>query len=65
MDKSWIKMHDKFSKMLRIEATTNYGSFSIHYREVEHRDGNKTMESLTEKKLLYSYPIGLIIQGFK
>ncbi|MFH2030894.1 MAG: MarR family transcriptional regulator, partial [Bacteroidota bacterium] len=34
-----IKMYDKFSKILRIETTTNKVSLFKHYREVVHRDG--------------------------
>ncbi len=37
MGKSSIKMYDKFSKLLRLETTTNDISFFKHYREVEHR----------------------------
>jgi len=44
MGKSSIKMYDKFSKILRIETTTNDVSFFKHYREVEHRNGEKSMQ---------------------
>ena len=54
MGKSSIKMYDKFSKILRIETTTNDVSFFKHYREVEHRDGSKTMENAPLKKNIYS-----------
>ena len=54
MGKSSIKMYDKFSKILRIETTTNDVSFFKHYREVEHRDGTKTMKFAPLKKNIYS-----------
>ncbi len=54
MGKSSIKMYDKFSKILRIETTTNDVSFFKHYREVEHRDGTKTMKHASLKKNIYS-----------
>ena len=54
MGKSSIKMYDKFSKILRIETTTNDVSFFKHYREVEHRDGTKTMKHAPLKKNIYS-----------
>ena len=54
MGKSSLKMYDKFSKILRIETTTNDVSFFKHYREVEHRDGTKTMKHAPLKKNIYS-----------
>jgi hypothetical protein len=57
MGKNSIKMYDKFSKILRIETTTNDVSFFKHYREVEHRDGSKTMENASLKKNIYSFTI--------
>jgi hypothetical protein len=54
MGKSSIKMYDKFSKILRIETTTNDVGFFKHYREVEHRDGTKTMQFAPLKKNIYS-----------
>lgn len=54
MGKSSIKMYDKFSKILRIETTTNDVGFFKHYREVEHRDGTKTMKFAPLKKNIYS-----------
>jgi len=36
-----IKMYDKFSKILRIETTSNNISFFKHFREVVHRDGQR------------------------
>lgn len=54
MGKSSIKMYDKFSKILRIETTTNDVSFFKYYREVEHRNGTKSMQYATLKKNIYS-----------
>jgi len=54
MGKSSIKMYDKFSKILRIETTTNDVSFFKHYREVEHRDGTTAMKYAPLKKNIYS-----------
>ena len=54
MGKSSIKMYDKFSKILRIETTTNDVSFFKHYREVEHRNGTKSMQYAALKKNIYS-----------
>ena len=54
MGKSSIKMYDKFSKILRIETTTNDVSFFKHYREVVHRDGSKSMQYASLKKNIYS-----------
>jgi len=41
-----IKMYDKFSKILRIETTTNDITFFKHYRKVEHKDGTSSMENI-------------------
>jgi len=49
-----IKMYDKFSKILRIETTTNNISYFKHYRSVEHRDGTTTYEQAGLKKNIYS-----------
>ena len=54
MGNSSIKMYDKFSKILRIETTTNDVSFFKHYREVEHYDGSKSMQYAIMKKNIYS-----------
>jgi len=54
MGKNSIKMYDKFSKILRIETTTNDVTFFKHYREVEHRDGTKSMKYASLKKNIYS-----------
>lgn len=57
MGKNSIKMYDKFSKILRIETTTNDVTFFKHYREVVHRDGSSTNELANLKKNIYSLPL--------
>jgi len=57
MGKSSIKMYDKYSKILRIETTANDVSFFKHYREVDHKDGTKTMKMAGVKKTIYSLPV--------
>ena len=54
MGSASIKMYDKFSKILRIETTTNDISFFKHYREVVHRDGTTSNEIARLKKSIYS-----------
>lgn len=49
-----IKMYDKFSKVLRIETTTNDIRFFKHYREVVHRDGTTSYKTASLKKNIYS-----------
>jgi len=49
-----IKMYDKFSKILRIETTTNDVSFFKHFREVVHRDGTTSHQMAILKKNIYS-----------
>jgi DNA-binding MarR family transcriptional regulator len=49
-----IKMYDKFSKILRIETTSNDISFFKHFREVVHRDGSTSYEIASLKKNIYS-----------
>jgi hypothetical protein len=56
MGKVSIKMYDKLGRILRIETTANDVSFFTHYREVEHRDGSRTLESAPLKKSIYSLP---------
>jgi hypothetical protein len=48
-----IKMYDKFRLILRIEATVVNVSFFKHYREVEHRDGTRSMAWAAMKKTIY------------
>src|ERR1700731_4065064 len=49
-----IKMYDKFRLILRIETTVLNVSFFKHYREVEHKDGTRTMAWAEMKKTIYS-----------
>ncbi|NLF43839.1 MAG: winged helix-turn-helix transcriptional regulator [Bacteroidales bacterium] len=54
MGSNSIKMYDKFSKILRIETTTNDVSFFKHYRKVEHKDGTSSKKLAGMKKYIYS-----------
>jgi len=49
-----IKMYDKFRLILRIETTVINVSFFKHYREVEHKDGTRSMAWAEMKKSIYS-----------
>jgi hypothetical protein len=49
-----IKMYDKFRLILRIETTVLNVSFFKHYREVEHKDGTRTMAWAEMRKTIYS-----------
>jgi hypothetical protein len=49
-----IKMYDKFGLILRIETTIVDVSFFKHYREVEHKDGTRSMAWAQMKKSIYS-----------
>jgi hypothetical protein len=49
-----IKMYDKFRLILRIETTVVNVSFFKHYREVEHKDGTRSMAWAPMKKTIYS-----------
>lgn len=49
-----IKMYDKFGLILRIETTVDNVSFFKHYREVEHKDGTRSMAWAEMKKTIYS-----------
>lgn len=49
-----IKMYDKMGIALRIECTVNNLSFFKHYREVEHRDGTRSLKLTSMKKGIYS-----------
>lgn len=51
-----IKVYDKFGFILRIETTVNDVSFFKHYRAVEHRQGETTMQWADMKKGIYSLP---------
>jgi hypothetical protein len=52
--KTGVKMYDKFSRILRLETTTNDISFFKHHRKVEHRDRPATRELAGLKKTIYS-----------
>jgi hypothetical protein len=49
-----VKIYDKFSRVLRIETTSNDISFFKHHRKVEHRHGHSTRELASLKKSIYS-----------
>lgn len=51
-----IKMYDKFRFILRIETTVNNVSFFQHYRQVQHRHGDPTMQWAPMKKTIHSLP---------
>lgn len=51
-----IKMYDKLGLVLRIETTSNNVSFFKHYRQVEHRDGTRSLKLAPMKKGIYSLP---------
>ncbi len=53
-----LKMYDKQGLVLRVETTVNDVSFFKHYREVEHRDGTKTVKLAGMRKTIYS--LGLL-----
>ena len=48
-----IKMYDKFRLILRIETRVVNVSFFKHYREVEHKDGTRSMAWAEMKKSIY------------
>jgi hypothetical protein len=54
MGSASVKIYDKFSRVLRIETTSNDISFFKHHRKVEHRDGHSTRELASLKKSIYS-----------
>jgi len=56
MGKAAIKLYDKHGLVLRIETTTNDGSFFKHYRKVVHRDGSESHKFAPFKKSIYSLP---------
>lgn len=51
-----LKLCDKFGLILRIETTVNDQNFFKHYREVEHRDGNREPKWAAMQKTIYSLP---------
>ncbi len=54
MGKVWLKMYDKFQKVLRIEITSTDISFFKHYRQVEHKDGSTSKKFTSMRKNIYS-----------
>jgi hypothetical protein len=52
-----IKMYDKFSKILRVETTSNDISFFKHRRDVVHCDGTKSNKIARMKKGIYSLSV--------
>ncbi len=54
MGSTSMKMYDKYSKILRIETTSNDISFFKNYRKVEHRDGSEEYKLASMKKGIYS-----------
>ena len=64
MGKNTIKMYNKFSKILRIETTTNDITFFKRYREVEHKDRTKSFKYAPLKKTIYSLkPLASILKA--
>ena len=64
MGKNAIKMYNKFSKILRIETTTNDITFFKRYREVEHKDGSTSFKYAPLKKNMYSLkPLSSILKA--
>jgi len=49
-----IKMYDKGSRVLRIEATSNDITFFRHYRKVTSRNGHQQYKMASLKKSIYS-----------
>ena len=47
-----IKMYDKFRLSLRIETTVAKVSFFKHYRELEHKNGSRSMAWAEMKKTI-------------
>ena len=54
LGKQSIKMYDKGSRVLRIEATSNDITFFRHYRKVIGRDGRQQYKMASLKKSIYS-----------
>jgi hypothetical protein len=64
MNKTAIKMYDKFGHVLRIETTANDVTYFKHYREVIHRDGTSSQKDASMKKNIYSLkPLREILQA--
>lgn len=56
MNKSGIKMYDKFGFILRVESFSNDISFFKHHRKVEHRDGTSSYKVANMRKTIFSIP---------
>lgn len=54
--KAGVKMYDKFGHILRLETTVNDVTLFKDYREVEHRDGSRSMKYAPMRKSIYSLP---------
>ncbi len=54
MDKTGIKMYDKFGLVLRIETYSNDITFFKHHRKVDHRNGTSEMKFAKMRKSIYS-----------
>lgn len=57
MGKAAIKMYDKLGRVLRIETTASDVTFFSHRREVEHRDGTRSVKTAKVRKSIYSLPL--------
>jgi hypothetical protein len=63
MGKAAIKMYDKLGRVLRIETTASDVTFFTHRREVEHRDGSRSVKTAKVRKSIYSLPILLTLMA--
>lgn len=54
MGSAFLKMYDKFGRVLRIETTANDVSFFQHHRNVVHADGSTEFKLADLKKTIYS-----------
>jgi hypothetical protein len=57
MGKASIKMYDKLGRVLRIETTASDVTFFTHRREVEHRDGTRSVKTAKVRKSIYNLPL--------
>jgi hypothetical protein len=57
MGKASIKMYDKLGRVMRIETTASDVTFFSHRREVEHRDGTRSVKTAKVRKSIYSMPL--------
>ncbi len=64
MDKTGIKMYDKFGLVVRIETYSNDITFFKHYRKVDHRDGTSSMKFAKMRKSIYSLnALGVVMEA--